>query len=162
MIDAPIWVTAAIQGNTGQSDRATLARLWERGTEFLGCPVAILGGAMSLGERAASGVGHFQCRRVWRDRLRRDDGRRCWPREIAATQTMTSQPFGVNPITMHPQLDDLIRVSWRPTSATSCWPAVSRRQGGKGGQGGGAKLICFAPALVTGSPVGPIGAPMPS
>ena len=30
--------------------------------------------------------------------------------EIAGTQALTSQPFGVNLITMHPQLDDLIRV----------------------------------------------------
>jgi enoyl-[acyl-carrier protein] reductase II len=31
-------------------------------------------------------------------------------KEIAATQALTSKPFGVNLITMHPQLDDLVRV----------------------------------------------------
>ena len=30
--------------------------------------------------------------------------------EIAATQALTDRPFGVNLITMHPALDDLIRV----------------------------------------------------
>ena len=30
-------------------------------------------------------------------------------KEIAATQALTSKPFGVNLITMHPQLDDLVR-----------------------------------------------------
>ncbi|HET6197378.1 MAG TPA: 2-nitropropane dioxygenase, partial [Acetobacteraceae bacterium] len=28
-------------------DLATLNKLWARGTAFLGCPIAILGGAMS-------------------------------------------------------------------------------------------------------------------
>ena len=30
--------------------------------------------------------------------------------EIAGTQALTDQPFGVNLITMHPQLDELIEV----------------------------------------------------
>jgi enoyl-[acyl-carrier protein] reductase II len=31
-------------------------------------------------------------------------------KEIAATQALTDKPFGVNLITMHPQLDDLVQV----------------------------------------------------
>ena len=67
--------------------------------------------------------------------------------EIAATAALTSKPFGVNLITMHPQLAELIEV------------CVARRVGHvvlAGGipataaiqrlRGGGARVICFAPA----------------
>src|SRR5476649_1247732 len=90
-------------------DRATLDRLWARGTAFLGCPVAILGGAMSwVSERHlvsaisnAGGFGVIACGAMSPALLEA---------EIAATQAMTDQPFGVNLITMHPDLDDLVRV----------------------------------------------------
>src|SRR5579862_9980822 len=90
-------------------DLETLNRLWSRGTAFLGCPVAILGGAMSwVSERHlvsaisnAGGFGVIACGSMTPALLEA---------EIAATQAMTAKPFGVNLITMHPQLDDLIRV----------------------------------------------------
>src|ERR1035437_815280 len=89
--------------------RAQLDRLWSRGTAFLGCPIAIMGGAMSwVSERhlvsaisTAGGFGVIACGAMTPDLL---------AAEIAGTQAMTTQPFGVNLITMHPALDDLIRV----------------------------------------------------
>ena len=89
--------------------RAELDRLWSRGTAFLGCEVAIMGGAMSwVSERHlvaaisnAGGFGVIACGAMNPDLL---------AKEIAGTQAMTSKPFGVNLITMHPQLDDLVKV----------------------------------------------------
>jgi enoyl-[acyl-carrier protein] reductase II len=70
-------------------------------------------------------------------------------REIAATQAMTSRPFGVNLITMHPQLDDLVRVC----IAAGVGHVVLAGGIPPGGavravKDGGAKLIAFTPALV--------------
>ncbi len=68
--------------------------------------------------------------------------------EIAATQALTSQPFGVNLITMHPQLDDLVRVTLAAgvghvvlAGGIPPGPAVRAVKER-------AKLVCFAPALV--------------
>src|ERR1700744_3687848 len=88
---------------------AELDRLWSRGTAFLGSRYAIMGGGMTwVSERhlvsAISNAGGFGvlASGSMTPTLLAD--------EIAATQAMTSQPFGVNLITMHPALDDLIRV----------------------------------------------------
>ncbi len=86
-----------------------LRRLMQRGTEFLGCEVAILGGAMSwISERnlvsALSNAGAFgviACGAMPPELL---------DTEIAETKARTSKPFGVNLITMHPQLNELIDV----------------------------------------------------
>src|SRR4029453_1722824 len=68
--------------------------------------------------------------------------------EIAETKTRTTRPFGVNLITMHPQLDELIDVCAKHDvghvvlagGLPPGW-AIDRIKGG------GAKLVCFAPAL---------------
>jgi enoyl-[acyl-carrier protein] reductase II len=128
--------------------RAKLDRLWSRGTAFLGTELAILGGAMSwVSERNlvsaisnAGGFGVIACGSMGPDLLQA---------EIAATQTLTQKPFGVNLITMHPQLDELIAVTVRAgvthivlAGGIPSGPAV------RAVKDGGAKLICFAPALV--------------
>jgi enoyl-[acyl-carrier protein] reductase II len=69
--------------------------------------------------------------------------------EIAGTQALTGQPFGVNLITMHPRLDDLIRVCLQAevghiVLAGGIPPGSAVRAV----KDGGAKLIAFAPALV--------------
>jgi enoyl-[acyl-carrier protein] reductase II len=69
--------------------------------------------------------------------------------EIAGTQALTERPFGVNLITMHPQLDELIRVCL----AARVGHVVLAGGVPPGGavravKDGGARLICFAPALV--------------
>ena len=83
--------------------------MMQRGTDFLGCETAILCGAMSwVSERNlvsaisnAGGFGVIACGAMTPELL---DG------EIAATKALTTKPFGVNLITMHPQLFDLIEV----------------------------------------------------
>jgi len=128
--------------------RRTLDRLWRRGTEFLGCRYAIMGGAMSwVSERHlvsaisnAGGFGVIACGAMNPALLEA---------EIAATQAMTDRPFGVNLITMHPQLDDLVRVCLAAkvghvVLAGGIPPGAAVRAV----KDGGAKLIAFAPALV--------------
>jgi enoyl-[acyl-carrier protein] reductase II len=69
--------------------------------------------------------------------------------EIAATQALTAQPFGVNLITMHPALDDLVRVCLE-AGVGHIVLAGGIPPGGavRAVKDGGAKLIAFAPALV--------------
>ncbi len=127
---------------------AALARLWSRGTAFLGCDVAILGGAMSwVSERHlvaaisnAGGFGVIACGSMNPNQL---------AAEIAGTQALTSRPFGVNLITMHPALDDLIQVC-REARVGHIVLAGGIPPGGavRAVKDGGAKLIAFAPALV--------------
>ncbi len=128
--------------------RAALDRLWARGTDFLGCEVAILGGAMSwVSERHlvsaisnAGGFGVIACGSMMPDRL---------AEEVAATQALTDRPFGVNLITMHPALDDLIRVCLE-LKVGHVVLAGGIPPGGavRAVKDGGARLIAFAPALV--------------
>lgn len=128
--------------------RARLDRLWARGRAFLGTEFAILGGAMSwVSERTlvsaisnAGGFGVIACGSMGPDLL---------AREIAATQALTTKPFGVNLITMHPQLDDLVRVALE-AKVSHVVLAGGIPPGGavRAVKEGGAKLIAFAPALV--------------
>ena len=124
-----------------------LKELMHRGTEFLGCDVAIMGGAMSwISERHlvsaisnAGGFGVIACGAMGPELLEA---------EIAETKQRTKRPFGVNLITMHPQLAELIDV------------CVNHKVGHVVLAGGlppgwaldkvkasGAKLMAFAPAL---------------
>lgn len=124
-----------------------LQALWARGTEFLGCPHAIMGGAMSwLSERNlvsaisnAGGFGVIACGSMTPDLL---------GPEIAATQKMTDKPFGVNLITMHPLLDQLIDVCIEKgvshvvlAGGLPAAASITRLKEA------GVKVICFAPAL---------------
>ena len=124
-----------------------LEALMRRGTELLGCEVAILGGAMSwISERNlvsaisnAGGFGVIACGAMSPELL---------DTEIAETKTRTTRPFGVNLITMHPQLSELIDVCARHgvghvVLAGGLPPggAIERIKAS------GAKLIAFAPAL---------------
>lgn len=128
--------------------RAELDRLWTRGTAFLGCEYALLGGAMSwVSERHlvaaisnAGGFGVIACGSMGPDLL---------AREIAATQALTTRPFGVNLITMHPQLDDLVKVCLE-AKVSHVVLAGGIPPGGavRAVKDGGARLIAFAPALV--------------
>ncbi len=127
--------------------RAHLDGLWSRGTAFLGCPVAILGGAMSwVSEKHlvaaisnAGGFGVIACGAMTPDLL---------AEQIAGTQALTGKPFGVNLITMHPDLDALIKVTLDAkvghiVLAGGIPPGTAVRAV----KDGGAKLIAFAPAL---------------
>src|SRR5437773_12162707 len=86
-----------------------LDELWAPGKAFLGVRHAILGGAMTwVSDRNlvsaisnAGGFGVIASGAMSPDLLRD---------EIQATQALTPYPFGVNLITLHPQLMDLIDV----------------------------------------------------
>lgn len=132
------------------TSRARLDQLWSRGTEFLGCRYAILGGAMSwVSEKNlvaaisnAGGFGVIACGAMEPDQL---------AEQIAGTQALTDRPFGVNLITLHPRLDDLIRVCLDArvghiVLAGGIPPATAIRAV----KDGGAKLIAFTPALSLG------------
>ncbi len=128
--------------------RQRLEHLWRRGREFLGTDYAIMGGAMSwISERNlvaaisnGGGFGVLACGSMTPALL---------AEEIRATQELTLRPFGVNLITLHPQLEALIDVCGEmevghvvlagglPTGA-----AIKRAKDT------GAKVICFAPAVV--------------
>jgi enoyl-[acyl-carrier protein] reductase II len=124
-----------------------LVRLMKRGSDFLGCELAVMGGAMSwISERhlvsALSNAGAFgviACGAMTPDLL---------DTEIAETKKRTERPFGVNLITMHPALSGLIDVCARHkvghvVLAGGLPPpgAIDRIKAS------GAKLVCFAPAL---------------
>jgi len=126
---------------------ARLADLWQRGTALLGTPLAILGGAMSwVSERhlvaAISNAGGFGVIATG------SMSPALLEAEIVATKAMTAKPFGVNLITMHPQLDALIDVCTahavgHVVLAGGLPPATAILRLKQGG----AKVICFAPAL---------------
>ena len=131
----------------GSEGHARLRELMHRGTEFLGCDIAILGGAMSwVSERNlvsaisnAGGFGVIACGAMTPDLL---------DTEIAETRERTDRPFGVNLITMHPQLSELIDVCARH-GVGHVVLAGGLPPGGAIDhiKGSGARLICFAPAL---------------
>ena len=125
------------------------AALMQRGAAFLGCDTAILCGAMSwVSERNlvaaisnAGGFGVIACGAMTPDLL---------DREIAATKALTTKPFGVNLITMHPALFDLIAVC-RKHGVTHVVlaggiPPKGSVEALKDG-GSGIQVICFAPTL---------------
>nr|WP_089217776.1 nitronate monooxygenase [Sphingomonas laterariae] len=118
-----------------------------RGAEFLGARYAIMAGAMSwVSERHlvaaisnAGGFGVIACGAMTPALL---------DAEIAGTKALTARPFGVNLITMHPDLNELIEVCTRHqvghvVLAGGLPPggAIDRIKAS------GAKVICFAPAL---------------
>lgn len=127
--------------------RHLLNALWQRGTDFLGCEYAIMGGAMTwVSDRNlvaaisnGGGFGVIACGAMTPALL---------DAEIAATCALTERPFGVNLITLHPDLMAHIEVCVRrrvghivlagglPSAA-----AVTRIKDL------GAKLLCFATAL---------------
>ncbi|RXZ64974.1 NAD(P)H-dependent flavin oxidoreductase [Pelagerythrobacter rhizovicinus] len=131
------------------TDYPKTSRLMQRGTEFLGCETAILCGAMSwVSERHlvsaisnAGGFGVIACGAMTPELL---------DAEIAATRAMTDRPFGVNLITMHPQLFDLIEVCGRHgvghVVLAGGIPPKGSVEAIKGGANP-AKVICFAPTL---------------
>ena len=124
-----------------------LRTLMHRGTEFLGCEVAIMGGAMSwISERNlvsaisnAGGFGVIACGAMSPELL---------DTEIAETKKRTDKSFGVNLITMHPQLSELIDVTAKH-GVTHVVLAGGLPPGGaiERIKANGAKLTAFAPAL---------------
>jgi enoyl-[acyl-carrier protein] reductase II len=122
-----------------------LRELWKRGKDFLGSEYAILGGAMSwVSERNlvsaisnAGGFGVIACGGMDTELL---------AKEIAATRELTDKPFGVNLITLHPDVDNLIQVCREQevshvvlAGGLPSAPMIAAIKDF------GAKLMCFAP-----------------
>ena len=127
---------------------AKLDQLWRRGREFLGTRTAIMGGAMTwVSERHlvsalsnAGGFGVIACGAMTPALL---------DAEIAATKLLTDRPFGVNLITMHPELMALIGVCIaHQVGHVVLAGGVPSGRAVAAVKDGGAKLVCFAPALV--------------
>ena len=133
-------------------DRMTqrMKSLMQRGADLLGSELAILGGAMSwISERHlvaaisnAGGFGVIACGAMPVDLL---------DKEIAATRALTAKPFGVNLITMHPDLFDLIAVCGKHSVSHIVLAGGLPPKGSiEAIKETGAKVICFAPTLAMG------------
>lgn len=129
------------------SGRARLRELEARGAAFLGCDHAILCGAMSwVSERNlvaaisnGGGFGVIACGAMTPELL---------DAEITGTKALTSKPFGVNLITMHPMLFDLIEVCTKHQVGHVVLAGGLPPKGSiEAIKASGAKIICFAPAL---------------
>lgn len=123
------------------------SQLMQRGTEFLGSEHAILCGAMSwVSERNlvsaisnAGGFGVIACGAMTPDLL---------DTEIAATRALTDKPFGVNLITMHPGLFDLIDVCAKHgVTHVVLAGGIPPKGSVEAIKAFGAKVIVFAPTL---------------
>ncbi|MGN5375336.1 MAG: 2-nitropropane dioxygenase [Sphingomonas hengshuiensis] len=118
-----------------------------RGCDFLGSRTAILCGAMSwVSERNlvaaisnAGGFGVIACGAMTPELL---------DAEIAGTRALTDRPFGVNLITMHPALFDLIEVCGRHRVTHVVLAGGLPPKGSlEAIKATGARVIAFAPAL---------------
>ncbi|WP_326523207.1 NAD(P)H-dependent flavin oxidoreductase [Sphingomonas sp.] len=118
-----------------------------RGAAFLGSETAVMCGAMSwVSERNlvaamsnAGGFGLIACGAMTPELL---------DAEIAGTKTLTQRPFGVNLITMHPMLFELIDVCGRHGVTHVVLAGGLPPKGSlEAIKATGAKVICFAPAL---------------
>ena len=138
-------------GGSAAADKAAgrrrLARLWAEGCALLGSRHAIMAGAMSwVSERNfvsavsnAGGFGVIACGSMGPDAL---------GAEIDATRALTAAPFGVNLITMHPELDALIDVcARRAVSHVILAGGLPRAAAIRRIEDSGARVLCFAPAL---------------
>lgn len=121
--------------------------LMRRGAEFLGTEHAILCGAMSwVSERNlvaaisnAGGFGVIACGAMTPELL---------DSEITATKALTDKPFGVNLITMHPMLFDLIAVCARhKVGHVVLAGGIPPKGSVEAIKEFGAKVLVFAPTL---------------
>ena len=127
--------------------QSKLQHLMQRGTDFLGCETAIMCGAMSwVSERHlvsaisnAGGFGVIACGAMTPELL---------DTEIAETMKRTDRPFGVNLITMHPDLMALIAICGKHQVTHVVLAGGLPPKGSlEAIKATGAKVICFAPAL---------------
>ena len=121
--------------------------LMQRGSQFLGSEYAVLCGAMSwVSERNlvsaisnAGGFGVIACGAMTPDLL---------DAEITATKALTAKPFGVNLITMHPMLFDLITVCAKHRiSHVVLAGGIPPKGSVEAIKDFGAKVLVFAPTL---------------
>ena len=126
----------------------TLSHIWKKGQKLLGTKYAILGGAMSwVSEHNlvsaisnAGGFGVIACGSMNSELLEK---------EIKATQKLTSKPFGVNLITIHPELSQLIETcKHNNVSHVVLAGGLPKSYMVDSLKENNTKIIAFAPALV--------------
>jgi len=129
------------------TDFPRTSALMQRGTEFLGSDYAILCGAMSwVSERHliaaisnGGGFGVIACGAMTPELL---------DAEIAGTSELTRRPFGVNLITMHPQLAELIEVCGKhEVGHVVLAGGIPPKGSVEAIKAFGARVIVFAPTL---------------
>lgn len=127
-----------------------LNHLWARGCDFLQTPMAIMGGAMSWVSDSnlvaaisnGGGFGVIACGAMSPTLL---------DQEIKATRAKTSKPFGVNLITLHPELMELMQVCIRNgVSHVVLAGGVPSGVAIETLKGAGIKVLCFTPTLALG------------
>ncbi|MBO4644476.1 MAG: nitronate monooxygenase [Alphaproteobacteria bacterium] len=131
-----------------RSNDEILDDFWKAGRTFLNTRYAIMGGAMSwVSEHHlvaaisnAGGFGVIAGGAMSPELLKK---------EIEQTKALTKNSFGVNLITMHPQLDELIDVCIETkVSHVILAGGIPSVQAVKKLKDAGVKVMCFAPALV--------------
>ena len=131
-----------------RSNEEILDGFWKTGREFLNTRYAIMGGAMSwVSEHNlvaaisnAGGFGVIAGGAMPPELLKK---------EIVETKALTNNSFGVNLITMHPQLDELMDVCIETkVSHVILAGGIPPVQAVKKLKDVGIKVMCFAPALV--------------
>jgi enoyl-[acyl-carrier protein] reductase II len=131
-------------------ERPALDELMRRGTELLGSRLAILGGAMTwvsdhqlvAAISNAGGFGVLACGAMTPELL---------DAEIGRTFERTRQPFGVNLIVMHPQLDALIETCIeRGVSHVVLAGGLPKPQAIARIREAGRKVLAFAPSAAIG------------
>ena len=129
------------------TDYPKTSALMARGREFLGTEHAIMCGAMSwVSERNlvsaisnGGGFGVIACGAMTPDLL---------DTEIAETKKLTDKPFGVNLITMHPDLMDLIAVCTKHgVGHVVLAGGIPPKGSVEAIKQGGARVVVFAPTL---------------
>ncbi|WFW29670.1 MAG: nitronate monooxygenase [Wolbachia endosymbiont of Menacanthus eurysternus] len=124
-----------------------LSNLWKKGTDFLGSEFAIMGGAMSwVSERSlvsaisnSGGFGVIACGAMSPELLKK---------EIIETQKLTKKPFGVNLITIHPNLNQLIDVCIESKVSHIVFAGgLPIKDNIEKIKNVGSEVICFAPSL---------------
>lgn len=127
-----------------------LKTLWQRGCDFLGVEKALMGGAMSwVSERHlvsalsnGGGFGVLACGAMSPDLLEA---------EIRATQALTDKPFGVNLITMHPDLKQLIDICAAcQVSHVVLAGGLPPKEALESLKTKGIKILCFTPTVALG------------
>ncbi|MBM3507670.1 MAG: 2-nitropropane dioxygenase [Alphaproteobacteria bacterium] len=136
-----------LSGKELQRAEALLEDLWAKGRQLLGARYSIMGGAMTwVSEHnlvaAMSNAGAFGVLATGSMSPAQLDA------EIAATLALTSKPFGVNLITLHPQLQELIDVCiGRDVSHVVLAGGVPKGADVKRIKDSGRRVLVFAPAV---------------
>ena len=124
-----------------------LRRLWESGRAFLGTEHAIMGGAMTwVSERhLVAALSNAGCFGVLASGSTTPE---TLTEEIRGVRSLTSKPFGVNLITMHPRINELLQVCLdEGVGHIVLAGGLPRAQTISAIKEAGRKAICFAPSL---------------